>query len=177
MITKQTIQPAVVWFTGLSGSGKSTLAARLARILAAWDVDLEILDGDLIRAAFPNTGFSRDERNAHIRRMGYIAGLLEKHGVVVLASFVSPYEEARQEARRHCRRFIEVHLSTPLAECERRDVKGLYAKARRGEIPNFTGISDPYEIPQHPDLVIDTSTLSVDAAAAIVLDKLESQEQ
>ena len=170
----KTIRPAVVWFTGLSGSGKSTLAEHLERDLQARGVETEILDGDRVRAAFPSIGYTLEERNAHIRRMGFMAGLLEKHGVVVLASFVSPYEETRREARRHCRRFIEVHLSTPLEECERRDVKGLYAKARRGEILNFTGISDPYEIPKNPDLVINTTAISVGEAAALVLDKLES---
>jgi adenylyl-sulfate kinase len=168
------IHPAVVWFTGLSGSGKSTIAERLETRLKARGVDLEMLDGDRVRAAFPSIGFSREERNAHIRRMGFMAGLLEKHGVVVLASFVSPYEEARQAARQQCRNFIEVYLSTPLAECERRDVKGLYGKARRGEIANFTGVSDPYEVPQNPDLVIDTTALSVDDAVDMVLRKLES---
>jgi len=168
------IQPAVVWFTGLSGSGKSTLAEKLEHALKARGVDTETLDGDRVRAAFPSIGFSREERNAHIRRMGFMAGLLEKHGVVVLASFVSPYEEARQAARRQCRNFIEVYLSTPLSECERRDVKGLYSKARRGEIANFTGVSDPYEVPEHPDLVIDTTSLGVDESVALVLGRLQS---
>lgn len=167
------IKTAVVWFTGLSGSGKSTIVERLAQILQEREVAIEMLDGDRIRAAFPSIGYTYEERNAHIRRMGFMAGLLEKHGIVVLASFVSPYEEARQAARLQCRNFIEVYLSTPLAECEHRDVKGLYAKARRGEIANFTGISDPYEIPTNPELVIDTTSMSVDEAVTLVLNKME----
>ncbi|MEI6563067.1 MAG: adenylyl-sulfate kinase [bacterium] len=168
------IQPAVVWFTGLSGSGKSTLAEKVEHALKMRGVDTEILDGDRVRAVFPSIGFSLEERNAHIRRMGFMAGLLEKHGVVVLASFVSPYAEARQAARWQCRNFIEVYLSTPLAECERRDVKGLYGKARRGEISNFTGVSDPYEVPENPDLVIDTTAMSVEESVALVLGRLQS---
>ena len=168
------MQAAVVWFTGLSGSGKSTLAERLGAVLVARGVDIEMLDGDQVRAAFPDTGFTKDERQAHIRRMGFLAGLLEKHGVVVLASFVSPYEESRQFARRQCRKFIEVYLSTSLAECERRDVKGLYARARRGEIARFTGITDPYEPPLNPELVMDTGIIGIEEAVARILEHLES---
>ena len=167
------MKPAVVWFTGLSGSGKSTIAERVEKELLGRGVDVELLDGDRVRAVFPQTGFTRPEREEHIRRIGFVASLLEKHGVVVLASFVSPHESARQAARAMCRRFIEVHVATSLAECERRDVKGLYARARRGEIANFTGISDPYEPPANPELVIDTTKTTLEEACRKVLNKLE----
>lgn len=164
----------VIWFTGLSGSGKSTIADRVAEVLAARGRDVERLDGDHVREAFPQTGFSREERNLHIRRMGFVAGLLEKHGVTVVASFISPYRESRAFARARCRRFIEVHVSTPLAECERRDVKGLYARARRGEVERFTGISDPYEPPERAELTIDTTAVGLEEAVARVVAAVEA---
>lgn len=160
---------AVVWFTGLSGSGKSTIAERVARELEGAGQDVEYLDGDAVRAAFPGTGFTRPERDEHIRRVGFLASRLEAHGVVVVASFVSPYRDARDFVRGLCRSFVEVYVSTPLEECERRDVKGLYERARSGEIPHFTGISDPYEPPRHAELVIDTTGVSVDDAVRQVL--------
>jgi 3'(2'), 5'-bisphosphate nucleotidase len=123
--------PAVVWFTGLSGAGKTTIATRVAERLRALGAPVELLDGDEIRAVFPDVGFSRADRDAHIRRVGHAAALLEKHGVTTLVSLVSPYRDSRQFVRRLCRRFIEVHVATPIDECERRDVKGLYARARR----------------------------------------------
>ncbi|HBL18704.1 MAG TPA: adenylyl-sulfate kinase [Elusimicrobia bacterium] len=159
----------VIWFTGLSGSGKSTLARRLRDHLERAGRPTELLDGDALRALFPGTGFTRAERDLHIRRAGHIAALLEKHGVSVVAAFVSPYAEARRFVRGLCRDFIEVHVSTPLAVCEQRDVKGLYAGARRGEIGGLTGIDDPYEAPAAPEFVIDTTDVSeADAAAAVI---------
>ena len=165
----------VLWFTGLSGSGKSTLAQRVAEELRGRGVPVELLDGDTIRDVFPNTGFSRIERDAHVKRVGYLASRLEFHGVIVLASLVSPYRESRDFVRHLCRNFIEVHVSTPLEECERRDVKGLYAKARRGEVRHFTGIDDPYEPPEAPELVIDTSRVSVEAAGQQILSVLRGR--
>jgi len=165
-------QAAVVWFTGLSGSGKSTVASWVAQQIQARGARLEVLDGDKLRDIFPNTGFTRAERDAHIRRAGYLASRLEHHGITVVASFVSPYRESRDFVRGLCHNFLEVYVATPLAECERRDVKGLYAKARRGEITNFTGIDDPYEPPVSPDLVLDTTGLNVEEAGARVLDLL-----
>ena len=162
-------RPSVVWFTGLSGSGKSTISERVTTALKAEGHRVEYLDGDSVRAIFPATGFTRPERDAHIRRVGFLAGKLEEHGVVVVASFVSPYREARDFVRGMCKSFIEVHVSTPIEVCEARDVKGLYARARRGEIQNFTGISDPYVPPEHAELVIDTTQISADAAVAQVL--------
>ncbi len=167
-------KPAVLWFTGLSGSGKSTIAEKLVADIEASGQEIEYLDGDRVREIFPQTGFTREERDLHIRRIGFIASLLEKHGVLVVASFVSPYREARDEVRRRCRHFIEVHVSTPLEECERRDVKGLYARARKGEISHFTGISDPYEPPENPEIELDTASgISVEEACRQVVQYLK----
>ncbi len=159
---------AVLWFTGLSGAGKSTLASAVERELRVRGLRTEYLDGDAIRALSP-TGFSRAERDLHVQRVGFLASRLEHHGVTVICALVSPYAEARAHARRLCRRFIEIYVSTPLEECERRDAKGLYARARRGEILHFTGIDDPYEPPERPELVLDTTGLSVDHAGARIL--------
>ena len=129
----------VLWFTGLSGSGKSTIAAQVSRELREQGVELEYLDGDSLREVFPNTGFTRPEREEHLRRTGYMASRLAAHGITVVASFVSPYRSSRDFIRSVCRNFVEIYVATPLEECERRDVKGLYARARRGEISSFTG--------------------------------------
>lgn len=166
---RESARPVVVWFTGLSGSGKSTIAERVTAALVGQRLAVEHLDGDSVRRLFPSTGFTRDEREEHLRRVGFLAGRLESHGIVVVASFVSPYRASRDAVRGLCRRFIEVHVSTPLEVCEARDVKGLYAKARRGEISDFTGISAPYEAPERPDLVIDTSEVPLDDAVSQVL--------
>jgi adenylylsulfate kinase len=170
---RQEAQPTVVWFTGLSGSGKSTISERVTAELKGRGLKVEYLDGDSVRAIFPATGFTRPDRDAHIRRVGFLASRLEQHGVFVVASFVSPYKDSRDFVREQCRSFVEVHVSTPLEACEQRDVKGLYAKARRGEIANFTGISDPYEAPERAELVLDTTQLSVDDAVQRVVKLVE----
>ena len=162
---------AVLWFTGLSGSGKSTIASRVHEELVRRGVRVEYIDGDALRAVFPQTGFTRAERDEHLRRTGYMASRLEAHGITVVASFVSPYRDSRDFIRKLCREFIEIYVATSLEECERRDVKGLYARARRGEIPNFTGISDPYEPPENPELTLDTRALSVEQCVARVLER------
>jgi adenylylsulfate kinase len=149
--------PFVLWLTGLSGSGKSTLAQMVHDYFLKKGCKVEWLDGDKVRSVFPNTGFSKEERDQHIKRIGFAVSLLEKNGVIVIASFISPYREARAFVRGMCRNFIEVYLSAPDKICEQRDVKGLYKKARRGEIKNFTGIADPYEPPDSCELVVDTS--------------------
>jgi adenylylsulfate kinase len=164
--------PAVLWFTGLPASGKTTVADWVAAQLSARGLPVERLDGDAVRQVFPETGFTHDERDAHLRRIGYLASRLEAHGVFVVASFVSPYAASRRFVRELCHSFVEVYVSTPLEECERRDPKGLYAQARRGEVANFTGVSDPYEVPESPEVSIDTSRLSVEAAGRAVLDAL-----
>ena len=134
-------------------------------------VEVEYIDGDALREVFPNTGFTRAEREEHLRRTGYMASRLAEHGVTVVASFVSPYRESRDFVRKLCREFVEIYVATPLDECERRDVKGLYARARRGEIKNFTGIDDPYEPPENPELTLDTRALSVEECVARVLER------
>lgn len=169
------LKPAVLWFTGLSGSGKSTISEKVYPVLKKRGYRVEHLDGDAIREIFPSTGFSKEERNAHIRRIGYIASRLQAHDVFVIGSFISPYQEARDFVRNLCGDFIEIHVSTPLEVCEERDVKGLYAKARRGEIENFTGVSDPYEEPENPELRIDTTHITPEEGVQMVLDYLESR--
>lgn len=170
-------QAAVVWFTGLSGSGKSTIAAKVLEELERRGMRVEHLDGDTIRDIFPQTGFTRADRDAHVRRVGFLASRLERHGVIVVASLISPYEESRRFVRGLCDNFIEVHVATPLEVCEQRDVKGLYARARSGDITGFTGIDDPYEPPQNPEVIIDTRELSVDEAAAVVLARLKETKR
>lgn len=168
-------QPVVVWLTGLSGSGKSTVSRWVADALRDRGRRVESLDGDTIRNIFPNTGFTKAERDAHIKRVGYLASKLEANGVFVVASFVSPYSESRDFVRGLCRNFIEVYVATPLEVCERRDVKGLYARARRGEISNLTGINDPYEPPLSAELVIDTTQMTVEDAGGRILALIRQQ--
>lgn len=163
------VEPAVIWLTGLSGAGKSTIADAVHAAIVARGLRCERLDGDTIRDLFPSTGFTKADRDAHIKRVGYLASKLEAHDVFVVASFISPYAEARGFVRSLCKRFVEVHVSTPLAVCQERDPKGLYAKARRGEIKGLTGLDDPYEKPESPELALDTARASVDECVARVL--------
>jgi len=158
---KARVKPFVLWFTGLSGAGKSTLADAFAKEFNKYNVTFEQLDGDVVRDIFPKTGFSKDERNMHIRRVGFLAGMLERNGVPVICSFISPYRESRQFVRENSKNFVEVHVSAPLEVCEKRDTKGLYKKARNGEIKQFTGIDDPYEAPENPELNINTAEKNV----------------
>jgi adenylylsulfate kinase len=165
----------VIWFTGLSGSGKTTLASALERNLFERGYLTQILDGDNIRTGINNNlGFSPEDRNENIRRIAEIAKLLINSGVICLCAFVSPSEETRETVRNIVgdEDFLEVFVSTPLEVCEKRDVKGLYQKAREGEIKNFTGISAPFEIPKNAILSIDTSNKSVEECVKILLDKL-----
>jgi adenylylsulfate kinase len=170
--SKENFKPTVLWFTGLSGSGKSTISERVFNILNGRGYEVEHLDGDAVREIFPKTGFSRKDRNDHIKRVGYLASRLQTHGVFVVGSFISPYREARDFVRNLCDDFTEIYISTPLKECERRDVKGLYQRARKGEIKQFTGIDDPYEAPENPELSIDTTNISVDEGVEKVLNFL-----
>ena len=162
--------PSVIWLTGLPSSGKTTIAHGVIEYLSKNKTRVEHLDGDVMRKIFPQTGFSKEDRDQHIRRVGYLAAMLEKHDVTVVASFISPYREAREFVRSQCRNFIEVYVSTPLEVCEQRDPKGLYAKARRGEIREFTGIDDPYEEPMNPELIIDTTDQTIGESVKIVVD-------
>lgn len=165
----------VLWFTGLSGSGKSTLANEIEKRLFAIGKHTMLLDGDNVRHGLnKNLGFKEVDRIENIRRISEVAKLMNDAGLIVLASFISPYESDRQEAKEIIGDgFIEIYVSTPLEECERRDVKGLYKKARSGEIPNFTGISSPYEPPQNPYIQINTTDMEISEAADIVLDEIK----
>ena len=165
---RKSLKPFVLWFTGLSGSGKSTLADKVFKYLEKRNIKVERLDGDVVRSVFPQTGFSKEERDKHIRRIGFLTSLLERNGIVVVSSFISPYREARQFVRSNCVHFIEVYVKASVDECERRDAKGLYKKARTGEISNFTGISDPYEEPENPEIIIDTNIQTIDESFAVI---------
>jgi adenylylsulfate kinase len=165
---------AVLWLTGLSGSGKTTLAVEIHRELIRCGIPVEYLDGDVVRSHFPALGYSRTERDANVRMVGYLASRLERHGVTVITALISPYRDSRAFARSVCSNFVEVYVSTPLEVCEARDVKGLYAKARRGEIRGFTGVDDPYEPPVRPELSINMTNLDLGFAASFVLDHLRA---
>ena len=162
----------MIWFTGLSGSGKSTIAIALERELQRRRLLCRILDGDNIRSGInSNLGFSPEDRVENIRRIAEGGKLFVDTGIITLAAFISPTNELRRMAARIIgeQDFYEVYVSTPLEECERRDVKGLYAKARRGEIRDFTGISAPFEVPEHPALSLDTSQLTVEESVDRIL--------
>ena len=143
----------VVWLTGLPSSGKSTLSEELARRFVARGRGVRVLDGDVIRRAFwPELGFSREDRDANVRRTGLLAELLVEHGLVVIVALVSPYASARDDVRNRIQRFVEVFVDCPIDECVRRDVKGLYAAQRAGTVRGVTGVDDPYEAPSRPDV-------------------------
>ena len=163
----------MIWFTGLSGSGKSTIAIALERELSQRGLLCRILDGDNIRSGINNNlGFTADDRRENIRRIAEVGKLFVDTGIITLAAFIIPDNEMRRMASDiiGADSFLEVYVSTPLEECERRDVKGLYAKARRGEIKNFTGISAPFEAPTSPALDLDTSKLSLQESVERLLD-------
>ena len=165
----------MLWFTGLSGSGKSTVAIALERELHRRGLLCRILDGDNIRSGInANLGFSADDRKENIRRIAEVAKLFVDTGIITIAAFISPTEELRQMAADIIGPddFKEIYISTPIEECERRDVKGLYAKARRGEVKHFTGISAPFEAPNHPVLSLDTSKLSLEESVQKLLQLL-----
>lgn len=163
-----------LWFTGLPCSGKSAIADRVAEILREHNLKVERLDGDVVRKSLcRDLGFSREDRNENIRRVTFVAKLLTRNGVVVLTSFISPYREIRDEARREIGDFIEVYTKCPLEVCIARDVKGMYQKALRGEIKEFTGVSDPYEEPLNPELVLETDQESLDESAQRIIDFLK----
>lgn len=169
-------QGFTVWLTGLSGAGKTTLARRLEGELRARGRAVEVLDGDEVRQTLSKgLGFSREDRDAHIARVAYVCALLTRHGVAVVAAAISPYAEARRAARDQIGSFVEVYVRCPLDELVRRDPKGLYARALRGEIPHFTGVSDPYEAPAHPDVVADTSRESVEGSVDKILAALRAR--
>jgi adenylyl-sulfate kinase len=166
-----------LWFTGLSGSGKSTIAHLVGPELDRRGHIVEYLDGDTVRTHLSKgLGFSKEDRDAHIERVGWVASRLTRHGAVVIAAAISPYEETRRKARALVEQwgsFVEVFVKASVDECARRDVKGLYEKAFKGEIKEFTGVSDPYEEPTSPELVVDTEELEPDQAAREIVAKLE----
>jgi adenylylsulfate kinase len=155
----------VVWLTGLSGAGKSTITEALAPRLRAAGKRVEVLDGDVVRTHLSKgLGFSREDRDLNVARIAFVAHLLSRNGVYVIVAAVSPYRAAREAARALIGDFVEVHVAPPLEECVARDTKGLYVRALAGEIPQFTGVSDPYEPPASPELALDTSQMTVDEA-------------
>ena len=164
-----------VWFTGLSGAGKSTIAEIVIDELRARGRRVELLDGDEIREHLSKgLTFSKEDRDTNIRRIGFVASLLARNGVVAVTAAISPYRSVRDEVRGWIDNFVEVHVATSLEDCEARDVKGLYAKARAGDIPEFTGVSDPYEPPLDPEVRIETAGRKPADSAAEVIAWLES---
>ena len=164
----------VLWFTGLSGSGKSTIADRVAEKLRERGLKIERLDGDTVRKSLTrDLGFSERDRNENIRRVAFVAKLLSRNGVGVIASFISPYRKIRNHVREEVTNFVEVYAKCPLETCIERDPKGLYKKALNGEIENFTGISHPYEEPENPEILLETDKETVDECVDKVINKLE----
>ena len=166
-----------IWFTGLSGAGKSTISAILERELRAAGRKVEVLDGDVVRTHLSKgLGFSKEDRDTNIRRIAFVADLLSRNGVVAITAAISPYREIRDEARELIgQRFVEIYVKASVETCAERDVKGLYEKAFRGEIKEFTGVSDPYEPPLEPEIVLDTEAETPAESAAKVLAYLDSR--
>ena len=166
----------VLWLTGMSGAGKSTLSERLATEFGGRGVPVELLDGDEVREHLSKgLGFSREDRDTNVLRIGFVAKLLANHGVVAIVAAISPYREARARARAMAGRFVEVHVDCPLEDLEERDVKELYARARAGELERFTGISDPYEAPEQPEIRVNSSTQTIEESLGEILSWLEER--
>ena len=170
----------VLWFTGLSAAGKTTVGTLVARGLEERGLTVDVLDGDVVRTQLSKgLGYSKEDRDTNIERIGWVSSRLARAGAAVIVSAISPYEEARRRERALVEEhapFVEIHVATPLEVCERRDPKGLYAKARAGEIDQFTGVSDPYEVPANPELRLDTAGREPAESAASVLARLEELE-
>ena len=165
-----------LWLTGLSGAGKSTIAEAIAPVLRGRGLRVEVLDGDVVRTNLSKgLGFSKEDRDTNIRRIGFVAELLARNGVAVIVAAISPYRAVREEVRVQIGDFVEVYVRCSLEELTRRDVKGLYAKALRGELPNFTGVSDPYEEPPAPEVTVDSEREAVDESVARILAALEQR--
>ena len=165
-----------LWFTGLSGAGKSTLAGRVAEELRRRGRHVEILDGDEVRANLSKgLGFSKEDRDTNIKRIGYVCKLLTRNGVVAISAAISPYREVRDYNRQQIGHFIEIYVRCAIEELTRRDVKGLYKKALAGEIQNFTGVSDPYEPPLNPEIMVDSERQTVEESLRAILDYLEQR--
>jgi adenylyl-sulfate kinase len=165
---------ATLWFTGMSGAGKSTVAQIVAGRLRAIGARVEMLDGDVVRTSLcRGLGYSREDREENIRRIGFVCELLSRNGVITIVAAISPYRSGRDAVRARVSRFVEIYMTCPLDVLVERDVKGLYRKALAGEISHFTGISDPYEAPENPDVVIDSSRETPEESADRVIAKLE----
>jgi adenylyl-sulfate kinase len=165
-----------VWFTGVSGTGKSTLSSLVAARLRARGARVELIDGDVVRTQLCHgLGFSKDDRQENIRRIGFVCELLSRNNVIAIAAAISPYRACRDELRSRIANFIEVHMKCPVEVLVERDVKGLYKKAIAGEIPHFTGISDPYEPPLAPEVTVDSSKDSLEESVASILCALEAR--
>jgi adenylylsulfate kinase len=163
-----------LWFTGLPCAGKSTLAREMGFVLLDSGYPVEILDGDVVRTSLcKGLGFSREDRDENISRIGWACALLNKHGVVAISAAVSPYRAARDQLRIDLPRFVEVYVKAPLSVCMQRDVKGMYAKAMAGSLPHFTGIDDPYDEPLAPDIIVETHTASISQCVGSIVEHLE----
>jgi len=162
-----------IWFTGLSGAGKSTLSEALTRYFLARGRNVEVLDGDEVRTHLSKgLGFSREDRDTNIKRIAYVCKLLTRNGALCISAAIAPYREARAWARQEIGNFVEIYVRCPLEVCRERDVKGLYKLVDEGKIQHFTGVDDPYEEPENPDLVVDTSKQTIDESVASILAKL-----
>src|SRR5215831_1840661 len=172
--TNVTSKGCTIWFTGLSGAGKSTLSEAIQERLTAMGRNVEILDGDIVRTHLSKgLGFSREDRNTNIQRIGFVCSLLTRNGVICIAAAISPYREAREWARNEIGNFVEVYIKCPIEVCRKRDVKGLYKLADEGKITGFTGVDDPYEEPEHPELVIETDKETIEESVGRIFAKLE----
>jgi adenylylsulfate kinase len=166
-----------IWFTGLSGAGKSTLSEALTRRFQEHGRNVEILDGDVVRTHLSKgLGFSREDRDTNIKRIAFVCSLLTRNGVVCISAAIAPYREAREWARREIDNFVEVYVKCPIEVCRQRDVKGLYKLVDEGKIKNFTGVDDPYEEPENPELIIETDKETVEESVERILAKLVELE-
>ncbi|MBE8998816.1 adenylyl-sulfate kinase [Nostoc sp. LEGE 12447] len=169
-------QGLILWLTGLSGAGKTTIALSVAQELRSRNYQVELLDGDVVRTHLSQgLGFSRQDRDINVRRIGFVANLLSRNGIVAIVAAISPYRQVREELKKTSTNFIEIYVHAPIAVCESRDVKGLYALARAGQIQHFTGISDPYEEPINPEIICQTDRFTVEQCVNQVLHYLETQ--
>lgn len=163
-----------IWFTGLSGAGKSTLSEIIEQRLQARGRNVEILDGDVVRTHLSKgLGFSKEDRDTNIKRIAFVCGLLTRNGVVCISAAIAPYREAREWARQEIGNFVEVYVKCPVEVCRQRDVKGLYKLVDEGKIKNFTGVDDPYEEPEHPELIIETDKENIEESVGRIFAKLE----
>lgn len=169
-------QGVAIWLTGMSGAGKSTIASGLKREIEARGRKVEVLDGDEVRTHLSEgLSFTREDRDINVARIAFVASLLVRHGATVITAMISPYSAARDAARERIGAFVEVYVRCTIEELTRRDVKGLYARALRGEIEHFTGVSDPYEPPAHPEVIVDSATETADVSIARIIAYLESK--